>query len=144
MPHQAYLHPFVTRTFFLGQSFIFKYLYPSGWAIYSLFNRIQGGNSSDISPYSLLFTGLAGLLGLWVLNAVRRRLFSLFYSMMAFSFWIVLILAGFVAYLRGFEQTIEDVSNLANLFLNAQEKGQRRGAGKARQKEWEAKRLRKW
>ena len=52
--------------------------------------------------------------------------------------------AGFVAYLRGFEQTLEDVTNLVNMFLNAQEKGQRRGAGKARQKEWEAKRTRKW
>lgn len=143
-PYQSYLHPLVTRTLYLGQSVFFKFLYPTGWAVYSVVSRVSGGDTSEITLYSLFFTVLAGFASLWVMNAIRRRLFALVYSIVMFIVWSLVITLGMFAYYRGMDQTISDVSDLINMFVNSQQKGRQRGATKARQREWEAGKTRRW
>jgi hypothetical protein len=93
---------------------------------------------------SIFIAVVAAYVGLSVLNFVRRRVMAFIYSMITLAFWAFVVALGFYVWNRGLEQSFADLGALIELFSELEEKGQRRGQGKARQKSWEAQRRQDW
>ena len=137
-------HPYIApilRYTFLIQSYLYRYIFPLVFPLYTIANNALQSLSSD-SPdlLTLLLFGIILLVSFKVLDYMRRAVMFWVFLALRCAFYVSLAGLGVYVYQRGPKQSVEDFGWVAGLLEGLFDEGQRVGDRRAKGSEREAQR----